>query len=134
MPLNSFAPFLFYFSSLTYAVLLGSQLYLRSQFQATKSEAFNFNYWSNDDAPSFMMRSQVLSSKWSRKYVTPVAPKTGIELADGSGECERITILNLRSNYTRLKNVAALTLLGMSVFGGLVLIKGKDPKNLRKQA
>ena len=95
----------------------------------------------NDDAQ--MIRSQVLSSKSPRGYiepiyadyiVTPVAPKTGIESCDVSGVCERFTVLNVRSNYTKVKHVAAITLLGLSVFGGLVLIKGKDPKNVRKQA
>ena len=64
-------------------------------------------------------------------YNDPVAPRTGAALLDGKLECERVTILNLQSNYTRLRNFAAITLLGVSVFGVLVMIKGKDPKNTK---
>ena len=84
-------------------------------------------FWSNDDSP--VIRPAVLSPKWPKGYNAPVPPKSGDALRYGTGECERVTVLMARSNYTKLGNFFAITCLGTIVFSGMLFLKGKDKKN-----
>jgi len=92
-----------------------------------KLEDFKLKFWSNDDSP--VIRPAVLTPKWPKGYNAPVPPKTGDALTYGTGECERVTVLMARSNYTKFASFVAITLLGTSVFGGLILFKGNKRKN-----
>ena len=69
-----------------------------------------------------------MTSKWPQRYITPVSPKTGNALMQGTGECERVTVLMARSNYTKIGTGLAIAILGTLVFGGLVLVKGTEKK------
>ena len=85
-------------------------------------------FWSNDDSP--VIRPAVLTPKWPKGYRAPVPPKAGAALIHGTGECERVTVLMARSNYSKIANFVVLTILGASVFGGLILIKGKKENSI----
>ena len=77
-----------------------------------------------------MICPTLIKSKWPQRYNAPVSPKTGNDLLKhGTGECERVTLLMARSNYTKLGNSVAIIFLGTLVFGGIVLLKGKKNKN-----
>ena len=77
-----------------------------------------------------MIRPALITSKWPQRYNEPVSPKTGNEwIKHGTGECERVTVLMARTNYTKLGNSLALILLGTLTFGGMVLLKGKENNN-----
>ena len=81
-------------------------------------------FWSNDDSP--VIRPAVLSPKWPKGYNAPIPPKGGEALR--YGECERVTVLMARSNFTKLGNFLAITCLGALVFGGMLALKGSDKK------
>ena len=97
-----------------------------SSASSTTSSAFKLKFWSNDDSP--VIRPAVLSPKWPKGYSAPVPPKTGNALSYGTGECERVTQVMARSNYTKLGNFLAITCLGTLVFSGLLILKGNDKK------
>merc|ERR1712241_355129 len=97
-------------------------------YQIDRSNFSKLKFWSNDDSP--VIRPAVLTPKWPKGYNAPVPPKAGVALSHGTGECERVTVLMARSNYSKLANFVVLTILGASVFGGLILIKGKKENSI----
>jgi len=98
------------------------------QQQIDRSNFSKLKFWSNDDSP--VIRPAVLTPKWPKGYNAPVPPKAGVALSHGTGECERVTVLMARSNYSKIANFVVLTILGASVFGGLILIKGKKENSI----
>ena len=97
-------------------------------YQIDKANFSKLKFWSNDDSP--VIRPAVLTPKWPKGYSAPVPPKAGAALSHGTGECERVTVLMARSNYSKIANFVVLTILGASVFGGLILIKGKKENSI----
>ena len=97
-------------------------------YQIDRSNFSKLKFWSNDDSP--VIRPAVLTPKWPKGYNAPVPPKAGVALSQGTGECERVTVLMARSNYSKIANFVVLTILGASVFGGLILIKGKKENSI----
>lgn len=94
--------------------------------QQQQASAFKLKFWSNDDSP--VIRPAVLSPNWPKGYNAPVPPKTGEALQYGRAECERVTPLMARSNYTKLGNFLAITCMGALVFSGLLYLKGNGKK------
>ena len=104
-------------------------LFISKIFQRSGSSAFQckvdaLKFWSNDDSP--VIRPAVLSPKWPKGYNAPIPPKGGEALR--YGECERVTVLMARSNFTKLGNFLAITCLGALVFGGILALKGSNKK------
>jgi len=96
----------------------------RSGSSAFQCKVDALKFWSNDDSP--VIRPAVLSPKWPKGYNAPIPPKGGEALR--YGECERVTVLMARSNFTKLGNFLAITCLGALVFGGILALKGSNKK------
>merc|ERR1712045_182454 len=93
----------------------GSDVFTSNRHALHNNEAKTFNlltYRTQDDAPFFSPRPAA-------------SPYTSATVPVEREGCEKVTRLMLRSNIQWLKHAAALTLAGVSVFGGIHYLKGR---------
>ena len=72
------------------------------------------------------MESEMTYPKFRRVLVRPQPLKPKYLDGYGGEACERITKLQLRSTAHWVRSALAITLSGVTVFGLLLLLKGKD--------
>merc|ERR1711994_585732 len=93
----------------------GSDVFTSNRHALRNNEAKTFNlltYRTQDDAPFFSPRPAA-------------SPYTSATVPVEREGCEKVTRLMLRSNIQWVKHAAALTLAGVSVFGGIHYLKGR---------
>merc|ERR1712079_44833 len=93
----------------------GSDVFTSNRHALHNNEAKTFNlltYRTQDDAPFFSPRPAA-------------SPYTSATVPVEREGCEKVTRLMLRSNIQWVKHAAALTLAGVSVFGGIHYLKGR---------
>ena len=99
-----------------------------SNFQpATK---FRWRLWASDDAP--VIRPVVPAQPVVADPLARAPPPAFVADGYGGQGCERITPLSGRSNFTLLKSALGMTVLGMAVFGMLMMVKG-TPNKIEKK-